>query len=205
MGNLKIFIYYFYLNFNSSGGVFFIPFLIFFVLIAIPLFTLENALGQFFKKGPVEVFEMIRRKYQGVGWASVITSWFISLYYSIILCWSFYYFFLSFISPLPWSYDALVQNNDNNTSLHNYNITNNSTHAGIDKSYINIEYFKKEVLRLSEGIHEMGSINGKLVVCLIITYLCIFVCIYEGIKSSTKVVYITCPAPLILMIVLLIK
>jgi SNF family Na+-dependent transporter len=162
-------------------------------------------LGQIFKKGPVEVFEMIRKKFLGVGWAAVLTSWFISIYYAIILCWSYYYFFLSFNSPLPWSYEALVENKENNSSFKSYNITNNSTDSDPDENYMNLDFFKKEVLRLSEGIHQMGSLNTEMVLCLIITYLSIFLCIYEGIKSSSKVVYITCPAPLILMLVLLIK
>ena len=194
-------------KFKFSGGVFLIPFMFFFILIGIPVFTLENALGQIFKKGPVEIFEMMRKKYIGVGWAAVITSWLISLYYSIILCWSFYYFFLSFLSPLPWSYEALVeQNKINNISNSNYNSTNNSNfEPDSDANYINFDYFPKEVLRLSAGIHEMGSLNFGLVACLFITYVSIFVCIYEGIKSSSKVVYITCPAPIILMFILLIK
>jgi len=187
--------------------VFLIPYLFFFILIGIPIFFLENALGQIFKKGPVEVFEMIRKKYLGIGWAAVITSWFISLYYSIILCWSFYYFFASFISPLPWSYEASIQQNKlKNISDFNFNNTSNTTlNANSDDNYMNFDYFKKEVLRLSNGIHEMGSLNYGLVVCLIITYASIFVCIYEGIKSSSKVVYITCPAPLILMLILFLK
>ena len=192
------------LIFKLSGGVFFIPFLFFFIVIAIPLFTLENALGQIFKKGPVEIFEMIRKKYVGVGWACVITSWFISLYYAIIMCWSFYYFFMSFISPLPWSLEAMEKKNNYNISIANFNITaNTSFDKDYEDNYINLDFFKKEVLRLSNGIHEMGSLNFGMVVCLVITYISIFFCIYEGIKSSSKVVYITCPAPVILMLILL--
>ena len=91
------------INLLYRGGVFLIPFFIFLFIVGIPIFTLEAILGQLFKKGPVEVFDMIRKKFAGVGWASVIVSWIISLYYAIILCWSIFYFFQSFISPLPWS------------------------------------------------------------------------------------------------------
>jgi SNF family Na+-dependent transporter len=178
-----------------SGGVFFIPFFIFFILIAIPLFTLENALGQIFKKGPVEVFDMMHKKFRGVGWAAVLVCWFISIYYAIILCWSVYYMILSFISPLPWSMGAQSQMN---------NVTNTNT-TSVEEDFINFDFFTKEVLRMSDGIHNMGSLNYELAGCLVITYFLIFICIYEGIKSSSKAVYFTCPAPVILMIILLLK
>ncbi len=181
--------------------------MIFFIFISIPVFTLENALGQIFKKGPVEIFEMIKKRFGGLGWASVITCWFISIYYAIILCWSYYYFFISFKYPLPWSYDANQQDKINITLYTNMTtITNNSSFVpDSDENYINFDFFKKEVLRLSEGFHQMGSINLGLVICLIVTYVSIFFCIYEGVKTSSKVVYITCPAPIILMLILLFK
>jgi SNF family Na+-dependent transporter len=67
------------------------------------MFVLETVLGQILRKGPVEGYAMIRKKFTGIGWANVIISWIVSLYYAIILCWAVYYFFLSFYSPLPWA------------------------------------------------------------------------------------------------------
>lgn len=185
---------------------------------AIPLFTLETILGQIFKKGPVEVFAMIRRQFAGVGWAQIIISWIISIYYAIILCWSVYYFFLSFISPLPWSSEAMLQklsqsanftSNTSNTSNNTYLYTppNNTFNSTInqEENFVNLDFFPNEVLRISEGIHQMGSINWKMAGCLVITYILIFICIIEGIKTSSKVVYFTAPAPLILLLILLFK
>lgn len=190
-------------KFIFRGGVFFIPFLIFFFIIAIPLFNLEAIMGQIFKKGPVEVFTMIHKKFTGIGWACIIVSWIISIYYAIILCWSVYYFFLSFISPLPWSMEAqkekqaLIYQNSNNTN--NTNTTDNEI------NFMNLAFFKEEVLKVSGGIDNMGSINPNLMVCLIITYILIYLCISKGIKSSSKVVYFTAPAPIFLLIILLLK
>jgi SNF family Na+-dependent transporter len=192
--------------------VFFIPFLIFFFLIAIPLFTLETLLGQIFKKGPVEVFAMIRKQFAGIGWAQIIVSWIISIYYAIILCWSVYYFFLSFTYPLPWSKEAMLKNlSANNTLSRNYTNTSiNSSYTfnqsvNEDEDYVNLDFFPKEVLRISSGIENIGSINWNMAGCLVITYILIFVCIIEGIKTSSKVVYFTAPAPLVLLLILLFK
>lgn len=176
--------------------MFFIPFLTFFFLISIPIFSLESIYGQIFKRGPVEMFTFINKKFQGIGWASVIISFFVSIYYAIILCWSVYFFFQSFLSPLPWSKEANLNSARNFTS----NLTND-----LSEGYVNIDYFPKEVLGISEGLGNMGGLNGHLAISLIITYVLIYYCIEEGIKSSTKVVYFTAPAPVILLFVLFIK
>lgn len=156
---------------------------------------------------------MIRRQFAGVGWAQIIISWIISIYYAIILCWSVYYFFLSFISPLPWSSEAMLQKlnqggnfTSNNTYLYTPpNNTYNSSIIDQEENFVNLDFFPKEVLRISEGIHQIGSVNWKMAGCLVITYILIFICIIEGIKTSSKVVYFTAPAPLILLLILLFK
>ena len=51
----------------------------------------------------------------------------------------------------------------------------------------------------------MGKPNGHLLICLVVTYIMIYFCIFNGIGSSSKVVYVTAPAPIILLIILMIK
>lgn len=159
---------------------------------------MESTYGQIFKKGPVEMFTYINKKFEGIGWASVIVSFIVSLYYAIILCWSVFFFFQSFISPLPWSKEA---NLNKNYKIGNF--TNNSTAS--NEEYVNIDYFPKEVLGISGGLENMGGLNSHLAICLILTYFLIYYCISEGIKSSSKVVYFTAPAPVLLLLVLFIK
>lgn len=178
--------------------MFFIPFLIFFFVLAIPLFTLDSTLGQMFRNGPVEIFASIRQKFGGIGWASVLVSWMISLYYAIILCWGVYYFFLSFLNPLPWSKEAALEK----AKMNNATISDSLSDS---RGYMNIHFFKEEVLKISGGIADMGSLDNELVFCLLITYVMIFFCIAKGIQSSSKVVYVTGPAPIVLLFILLIK
>ena len=92
-----------YLIYTNGGGIFVFVFIILTVLIGIPCFYIESFFGQMFRKGPVEVFSNINKRFTGFGWAMVIVPWMISLYYSTLLTWSYYFLFASFKSPLPWS------------------------------------------------------------------------------------------------------
>lgn len=145
------------------------------------------------------MFTFINKKFQGIGWASVVVSFVVSIYYAIILCWSVFFFFESFLSPLPWSKEADL----NSVNSLAKNFTSNSTNSNED--FVNYDFFPKEVLGITEGIGNMGGLNGHLALCLVVTYVMIYFCIEEGIKSSSKVVYFTAPAPLILLLVLFFK
>jgi SNF family Na+-dependent transporter len=152
-------------------------------------------LGQLLRKGPVEVFQMIGKKFTGLGWATVFVSFALSAYYAIILCWAVYYFFLSFSSPLPWSREA--------TS--GFNASDIIDKEEYEANFMNVDFFEKDILKKSGGIEEIGSVDGNLALCLIVTYILIYICIAKGIQSSSKVVYFTAPAPIVLLIILLIK
>lgn len=86
------------------------------------------------------------------------------------------------------------------------NITASDTEPGLlDNNVMNLDFFKQEVLRVSGGLEEMGSIDTRLMICLFVTYVLIYLCIAKGIQSSSKVVYFTAPAPIFLLVVLMFK
>jgi len=66
------------------------------------------------------------------------------------------------------------------------------------------EYFSLDVLKISSGIDETGSINYQLLIALIIAWLVVFLCLFKGVKWSGKVVYFTATFPYIVLIALLI-
>jgi len=47
--------------------------------------------------------------------------------------------------------------------------------------------FSNYVLEMSSGMEEMGAVNWKLALCLLIAWLIIFVCLIRGIQSLGKV------------------
>ncbi|KAJ4926935.1 hypothetical protein JOQ06_015083 [Pogonophryne albipinna] len=91
-----------YLTYKQGGGAFLIPYFLILVLRGIPLFFLENAIGQFCSQGPVNSWRAVPIL-QGVGLSVVLVTMFMSIYYNVIIAYSLYYMFASFQFPLPWS------------------------------------------------------------------------------------------------------
>lgn len=45
------------------------------------------------------------------------------------------------------------------------------------------------MLDISEGIHDLGTINWELALCLLLAWVCVFLVLLRGIKSFGKVVF----------------
>lgn len=73
---------------DFGGGAFFIPYLMAFVLIGLPVLILEISLGQSYQVGHVGVFGKMHARYRGVGMASVFCGFILVTYYSILLAWT---------------------------------------------------------------------------------------------------------------------
>ncbi|KAK8399193.1 hypothetical protein O3P69_003363 [Scylla paramamosain] len=70
----------------------------------IPVFFMELSIGQYVSLGPTVLFYKLAPIFSGLGWAMVILAYFTSIYYNVILGWSFFYLIFSFYSMLPWSH-----------------------------------------------------------------------------------------------------
>ena len=66
-------------------------------------------------------------------------------------------------------------------------------------------YFNKEVLRESRGLWELGDPSWWMLLCLGVTWLVNFLCLFKGIKTSGKVVYFTATFPYVIIIILLVR
>ena len=120
---------------NAEGAVFFIPFLIFYFLLGIPILTIESALGQIFKSSPNGIFSIIKQKIDINYNHSVMTmkimtllvSYVITLYFSSLTAQLIHYFLLSFNTILPWSFqlnsDKLYHSSFFKTKFINHDIT----------------------------------------------------------------------------------
>ncbi|KRY18130.1 Sodium- and chloride-dependent GABA transporter 2 [Trichinella patagoniensis] len=63
----------------------------------------------------------------------------------------------------------------------------------------------REVLQISDGIDNIGTLNGNLSICLLAAWVMVFAILIRGIKSAGKVIYVLATVPYILLLVLLIR
>uniref|UniRef100_A0AAY4CKN2 Transporter n=1 Tax=Denticeps clupeoides TaxID=299321 RepID=A0AAY4CKN2_9TELE len=197
-----------YLCYKNGGGVFLIPYALMVFVGGIPVFFLEIALGQFMKQGGVSAWN-IAPLFKGLGLASMVIVFFCNTYYIMILVWGLYFLLNSFTSPLPWATCGNHWNTPNCTEdfrrcfiwtivCPHYLCTlfSDSVSRPIVSSV------RRNVLRLSGGLDEVGDISGNMVLCLIVTWVIVYFCIWKGVKSTGKVVYFTALFPYAVLLVL---
>ncbi|CAL9696565.1 unnamed protein product [Knipowitschia caucasica] len=190
-----------YLCYKNGGGAFFIPYLIFLFACGIPVFLLETALGQFTSEGGITCWRKICPLLEGVGFATQVIVALLNVYYIIVLAWAIFYLSHSFTWDLPW---ASCNNTWNTNSCVEFQRGNGSI-SHINATSPVIEFWERRVLRLSSGLHHIGSLNWDLVLCLLVAWIICYFCIWKGVKSSGKVVYFTATFPYLMLVVLLIR
>uniref|UniRef100_A0A4W3IDL6 Transporter n=1 Tax=Callorhinchus milii TaxID=7868 RepID=A0A4W3IDL6_CALMI len=181
-----------YLCQMHGGGGFLIPYVIMLVVEGLPLFYLELSLGQLLRKGSIGAWKTINPYLVGVGAASVVVSFLVSVYYNAIVAWSFWYLFHSFENPLPWARCPLT--------------TNRTEYVEECAKSSPTEYFwYRETLNITSSINEPGTFHWGMVLCLILSWLVVYLCIIRGTESTGKVVYVTASFPYLVLLIYLIR
>ncbi|KAJ3595230.1 hypothetical protein NHX12_004534 [Muraenolepis orangiensis] len=174
-----------------------LPYLIMLVFCGIPLFFLELSFGQFASQGCLGVWK-ISPMFKGVGYGMMVVSTYIGIYYNVVICISFYYFFMSMTDVLPWTYC----NNPWNTpacvgvmDAANRTLANaTGVLQGVAEVVVNRtkrtspseEYWKHYVLKISDDIGNFGEVRLPLLGCLALSWVVVFLCLIKGVKSSGK-------------------
>ncbi|KAG7241026.1 hypothetical protein INR49_026056 [Caranx melampygus] len=187
------------------ASVFFVPYLLFLVLCGIPLFLLETSLGQYTSLGGVSAWRSICPLFGGLGYASQVMILHGCVYYIIILAWALFYLSHSFQSELPWSHCNNTWNTNSCVLFDHYNQTANMSSLPENASSSVMEFWEREVLQLSSNLDELGPINWKLALCLAFIWLICYFCVWKGVKSTGKVVYLTATFPYVMLFVLLVR
>ncbi|XP_072238539.1 sodium- and chloride-dependent neutral and basic amino acid transporter B(0+) [Leuresthes tenuis] len=208
-----------YLAYKNGGGAFLIPYFTMLVVVGIPLFFLESALGQFCSQGSINVWRSVPLL-QGVGIAMVMVTLIVSIYYNVIIAYSLYYMFASMQSPLPWSRCfSWADSSCSNTSIVICNVSDvlmaNGSQENNSCSSSNIvplsvqspseQYWDRVALQRSGGLDETGPVVWHLALCLLLSSLIVAAALIRGIKSSGKVVYFTATFPYVVILILLIR
>uniref|UniRef100_A0A8C4EN45 Transporter n=1 Tax=Dicentrarchus labrax TaxID=13489 RepID=A0A8C4EN45_DICLA len=191
-----------YLCYKNGGGVFFVPYLLFLVLCGIPLFLLETSLGQYTSLGGVSAWRTICPLFGGLGYASQVMILHGCVYYIVILAWALFYLSYSFQAELPWSH---CNNTWNTGQPLCKTLRANGSSLPENATSPVMEFWEREVLRLSSSLDELGPISWKLALCLAIVWLVCYFCVWKGVKSTGKVVYLTATFPYVMLFVLLVR
>ncbi|XP_041097548.1 sodium- and chloride-dependent transporter XTRP3A-like [Polyodon spathula] len=171
---------------------FLIPYLIMLVVEGLPLFYLELAIGQHMRQGSIGAWSAINPYLGGVGIASVVVSIFLTIYYNVINAWSFWYIFHSFQGTLPWVECPLS--------------SNLTTYVPECEKSSSTDYFwYRETLNISSSIEDHGGIQMGQALCLVLSWMVVYLCVLRGTEATGKVVYFTATFPYLVMIIYLIR
>ena len=66
-------------------------------------------------------------------------------------------------------------------------------------------YFYQEVLQTTNGIEQLGGVNLPILLSLLVIWIVVYFCVWQGTKSVGKVVKYSVPLPVILLCLLLIR
>ncbi|XP_070204647.1 sodium-dependent dopamine transporter-like [Littorina saxatilis] len=199
-----------YLCYKNGGGAFLVPYFSVLLLGAMPVFFMELSMGQFHRQGPLCVWKMAPM-FKGIGMASCFMAYVVAFYYNVVIGWSFLYLFSSFSSaPLPWTSCSNEWNSDrcweggwtdaNNTPANRtYNKNTSLTST--------LEFFERGVLSVhkSKGLDDLGQVRWQLVLCTLLTFCMLYFCLWKGVKTTGKVVYVTATMPYIILTILLVR
>jgi len=93
-----------YVCYENGGGAFLIPYFIALFTAGIPLMILEFTVGHWARKSPPQAFKKIGRKYEWIGWWTVLIPFVVAIYYVGVMSWCFSYMIYSL--DLRWGVNA---------------------------------------------------------------------------------------------------
>ncbi|KAG7465193.1 hypothetical protein MATL_G00173690 [Megalops atlanticus] len=203
LGNVWRFPYRTYVN---GGGAFLIPYFIMLAICGIPIFFMELSLGQFSSLGPLAVWK-ISPFFKGVGVGTILIVSLVAIYYNMIIAYVLFYLFASLSSDLPWEHCGNWWNTER--CLDHKATGNRSGYAVNTTGTVSPseEYWSRRVLHIqgSSGVGHPGAVRWNLCLCLLLSWVIVYLCILKGVKSSGKVVYFTATFPYVILLMLLVR
>ncbi|XP_032595038.1 sodium- and chloride-dependent GABA transporter ine isoform X2 [Drosophila grimshawi] len=191
-----------YMCYKSGGGVFLVPYCIILFICSIPLLFMELSVGQYTGRGPIGALGQLCPLFKGAGLASVVVSFLMSTYYSVIIGYSIYYFFTSFKTEMPWIDCSNRWNTPDCWVPQRKELNTTAPHSSRTPSE---EFFENKVLKISAGLEHPGMMRWELFACLVCAWLMVYFATWKSIKSSAKVRYFTATFPFVLIIILMFR
>ncbi|XP_054272616.1 sodium- and chloride-dependent GABA transporter ine-like [Macrosteles quadrilineatus] len=186
-----------YLCFKSGGGVFLVPYFLVLLLCGVPLLYMELAVGQFTRRGPIGALSQLCPMFKGAGLSSVVVSFFMSTYYSVIIAYFLYYFFTAFRANAPWTDCG---NRWNTPQCWQPSL--NTTRPNFSQSPSE-EFYDRKVLQLSAGIDKPGTVRWEIAACLFLVWVIVYFALWKSVRSTGRVLYVTTTLPFVLVLAFL--
>ncbi|CAJ0578750.1 unnamed protein product, partial [Mesorhabditis spiculigera] len=210
-----------YLCFKNGGGVFLIPYTIIVLVTGVPLFYMELALGQYYRKGAITTWGRICPLFKGIGYCVIMIAFYTDFFYNVVIAWGLHFLYTSFQTNLPW---ASCNNTYNSKACYEpiYGALHSSSSKcapRINNSQAKIsaaeEYFYKGLLGLHESgapnshvirsMSDFGDLNWHIFVSLFVVYIICYFSLWKGIGMSGKVVWFTALFPYVVLGVLFVR
>ncbi|CAJ0941346.1 unnamed protein product, partial [Mesorhabditis belari] len=210
-----------YLCFKNGGGVFLIPYTIIVLVTGVPLFYMELALGQYYRKGAITTWGRICPLFKGIGYCVIMIAFYTDFFYNVVIAWGFHYLYTSFQTNLPW---ASCNNSYNSKACYepHYGALYSSSDSCLPEDQGTTtkisaaeEYFYKGFLGLHQSgaanshvirsPSEYGDLNWHIFVSLFVVYIICYFSLWKGIGMSGKVVWFTALFPYVVLGVLFVR
>ncbi|XP_011692153.1 PREDICTED: sodium- and chloride-dependent transporter XTRP3 [Wasmannia auropunctata] len=186
-----------YLCQQNGGGAFLIPFFVMLILEGVPLFLIELGLGQRMRQGALGVWNTIHPWLGGIGIASCIVTFFVALYYNVIITWCVYYLFnsleavtIKFGESLPWARCPELDGKPVEECV---------------RSSETAYFWYRTTLDAAPSIDDGQGLKWWIVLCLLLSWIVVFFIVMKGIQSSGKVVYFTSMFPYLVLTIFFIR
>lgn len=166
---------------------------------------MEVGLGQYFRTGGITVWRTLCPLFTGIGIGTVTISFLLNVYYIVVLAWALIYFVASLGSlagsggELPWATCDNAWNSDHCWTPLSETAAPNGSVTSV------IEFWERKVLQLSGGIDQPNGLQPELTAALAVAWIVCFFCIWRGIKSTGKAVYVTAIFPYVVITALFIR
>ncbi|XP_055991540.1 orphan sodium- and chloride-dependent neurotransmitter transporter NTT5-like [Sorex fumeus] len=180
------------LCFNNGGGTFLLIYIFLMFLFGVPLLFLEMGIGQRMGLGSTGAWKNISPWIAGLGYSNFMVCCIVGSYYSALVAWCVYYLFHSFHFPLPWTLCPILKNSSDpdpecmRTSPSKY-------------------FWYRHVLKASDKIKIGGLPDDHLTLCLFGTWFIVGLSLMNGLKSTSKVLYVSVLLPYILLFGFLVR
>jgi len=241
-----------YLVFTHGGGAFLIPYFVCLVVLGLPLFILETGLGQIYQQGTLGIWTKAGLPHlRGIGAAATMATFFVSLYYNVILAWTLYYLGRTVLAipsgVLPWSdaadgfvcpetvlfarssiadnADLLSQETGGFNPKYASDFWCPAVGIPVGESVVDVpegfvmrattpqscparaaaDFWANQALVQSSGMDDLGGFHPGLLVSFILAWVLVYFCVYKGVASSGKVVYVTAILPYVVLVIFFLR